>query len=539
VPLPPTFPIRLASARTLTPSVRELVFERTDGPLAFVPGQWLNLVLPGPSSVDIRRAYSIASPPDGTSRFEIAVTRVENGPASTALHAMAPGTDIHAVGPQGFFTRDADDGTPSLFVGTGTGITPLRSMVRAALSSGAKERLWLLLGVRHEEDILYRAELEELAARHEGFRFVVTLSRPPEGWTGRRGYVQTQLPTLWEELSRGVTEKPQLYVCGLERMVKSVRDVAKKELGIPRERLRSERYDLAALSPTVRPMDDGRSPLVSAAWLAARMSDPALVLVDTRFYLDGRDPRSEYEAGHLPGAVFLDVDGALAGPKGSGPGRHPLPDAGRFAEALAQVGIGPGSTVVSYDDDGGSRAARLWWMLRAYGHPAVAFVLDGGIAAWTAAGHPLSTGPVVRAPVEPFELSLDRARIVDRAEVEALRREPDVVLLDARARERYEGRVEPVDARPGHIPGARNAPYPENLDPRTRTFLSPAELRAKYEALGARPHNRVVVYCGSGVTACHDALALSLIGVDSLLYEGSWSDWSQDPSLPVATGETP
>lgn len=241
MPLPPTFPIRLLAARPLSPSVRELVFQSEDGPLDFEAGQWLSLQLPvePAPAPPLRRSYSIASAPDGTGRFELAITLVQGGPGSTLLHRLEPGATLQATGPQGFFTRDA--GSPSLFVATGTGITPLRSMIHAALRAGATEPMTLLLGVRHEEDILYRDELTALQQQHPNFSFHVTLSRPHDGWQGRHGYVQEHVQKLWTDL--GEQAPPHLYVCGLERMVKVVRDLLRKQLSVPRDRVHSERFD--------------------------------------------------------------------------------------------------------------------------------------------------------------------------------------------------------------------------------------------------------------------------------------------------------
>lgn len=241
--IPETFETRVESSFDLAPSVRGLVLSRADGaPLTFDPGQWVNLVLPLPGG-EIRRAYSIASPPLNSPRFELAVTRVTDGPGSGYLCDIEPGTVLKAIGPQGFFTRKPDDPSPALFVGTGTGITPLRSMIRAALDAGTTVPLWLLFGVRREEDLLYRDELEELARKHPNLALHFTLSQPDERWTGRRGYVQLHLPELVAQLSALGQGEPHVYVCGLEKMVKSVRNLARKELGLPRERVHSERYD--------------------------------------------------------------------------------------------------------------------------------------------------------------------------------------------------------------------------------------------------------------------------------------------------------
>jgi ferredoxin-NADP reductase len=248
--LPPHFEARLAGARTLTPSVRELTFERVDGrPMEFEPGQWVNMILPvtvGDAS-DIKRSYSIASPPDGTPRFAIAVTRVQGGPGSCWLHEVEPGTVLAFIGPQGFFTRPATSDTPSLMVATGTGVTPMRSMLLAAIAAGSRTPAWLLLGVRHEADLLYAPELAAIASAHPFVRFDATLSQPGDGWAGRRGYVQTHVRGMWEELSAlgggPPTAAPHVYVCGLERMVGSVRELLRKEMGLPRQQVHSERYD--------------------------------------------------------------------------------------------------------------------------------------------------------------------------------------------------------------------------------------------------------------------------------------------------------
>lgn len=244
----PTFAARLASARALTPFVRELTFERADGaPLAFEAGQWVSLVLPvpppGASEGEVRRAYSIASPPDGSPRFQIAVTRVEGGPGSMFLHALEPGATLEAIGPQGFFTRPLDKTGPSLFVATGTGFTPLRSMLLDALARGEGRALWVLFGVRVEADLLYGDELDALARTHPNVRVELVLSRAHEGWKGRRGYVQAHVPELWRDLEDRGEGEPHAYVCGLQRMVGAVRDLLRKEMNVPRQQVHSERYD--------------------------------------------------------------------------------------------------------------------------------------------------------------------------------------------------------------------------------------------------------------------------------------------------------
>ncbi|MDB4942938.1 MAG: Flavodoxin reductase [Labilithrix sp.] len=247
MPPPPTFEARLVRAAMLTSNVRELVFERADGPFDFAAGQWVSLVLPLAEG-EARRAYSIASPPAGGPAFEVAVTRVEGGAGSTFLHALAVGDVLRVIGPQGFFTRPQPAGLPSLFVGTGTGVTPLRSMLRDALQVGDGAPLTLLFGVRTEADRLYVPELDALAAQHPNFRVEYTLSRPAAGWAGRTGYVQTHVEELWRDLgaraaAAGIEAAPHLYVCGLERMVSAVRDLVRKGLGADRKQVHSERYD--------------------------------------------------------------------------------------------------------------------------------------------------------------------------------------------------------------------------------------------------------------------------------------------------------
>lgn len=244
MPAPPSFDVRLTSARVLSPGVRELTFERTDGePLAFQAGQWVSLVLPLAEG-EARRAYSIASSPDGTPRFSLAITKVETGAGSPYLHALEPGATLKAIGPQGFFTRPITiEGQPSLFVGTGTGVTPLRSMIRDALAHGDSSPMTLLFGVRHTEDRLYQEELEQLAAKHPNFRYAFTLSRAGDEWKGLRGYVQTHVESAWRELEGAGRGAPHVYICGLERMVSAVRDLLRKQMGVDRKQVHSERYD--------------------------------------------------------------------------------------------------------------------------------------------------------------------------------------------------------------------------------------------------------------------------------------------------------
>ena len=275
--------------------------------------------------------------------------------------------------------------------------------------------------------------------------------------------------------------------------------------------------------------------LASVEWLANEgRLDPRVRLVDFRWYLQGKNAKEEYARGHIPGAVFLEMEDVTAE---SGPGRHPIPDAEKFARAMRRAGVSSSTHVVVYDDTGGSIAARLWWLLRRYGHDEVS-VLDGGLQAWTVAGHPLSSEGVA-GPEGNFEARIVENVIpVDKAYVDRARLGGEALVLDARAAERYRGDSEPIDARPGHIPGAKNAPWPANL--KEGHFADESALRAHYDRLGVRSAREIIVYCGSGVTACHNLLALDLLGLSAKtrLYEGSWSDWAKDATLPAAKGDT-
>jgi thiosulfate/3-mercaptopyruvate sulfurtransferase len=279
-----------------------------------------------------------------------------------------------------------------------------------------------------------------------------------------------------------------------------------------------------------------QGPLVDAAWLAAHLGDDDVVVADVRQSVDGRAGRDAFADGHVPGAVFLDLDTDLAALPTEGPGRHPLPAPERFAFTMRAIGVERTTTVVAYDDARGSLAARLWWLLDVQGCRAV--LLDGGLAAWVAAGHPLEQGPPTPRRSSSFTAGpWPQARVADADDVAAARG-ADTVVLDARVPERYRSDNEPFDARAGHVPGARNAPWPANLDPATGRFLPREVLRRRYDELCGGTD--VIVYCGSGITACHDLVAMRAAGLpDARLYEGSWSDWSSDPARPVAVGAEP
>jgi len=280
--------------------------------------------------------------------------------------------------------------------------------------------------------------------------------------------------------------------------------------------------------------------LVSCEWLAGHANDPDVRVADTRWSLIEKDKgRTAYRDGHVPGAVFLDVDSDLAAPRGQGPGRHPLPAPAAFAAAMSRAGIGQGTHVVAYDFGDGSTAARLWWLLRYFGHER-ASVLDGGMARWVAEGRPVESRVPSYASAS-FEPVPRPGLVADAEAIERLREQPGALVIDVRMRERYEGLREPIDPVAGHVPGARNRPYPTNVrsaaDPR---FLPAAELKSAFEQLGARSGEPVACYCGSGVNACQTVFALELAGFrDALLYEGSWSDWCSIPTRAVATGTKP
>ncbi len=263
------------------------------------------------------------------------------------------------------------------------------------------------------------------------------------------------------------------------------------------------------------------SPLVSAGDLLAVLHEPKLRIVDCRFSLDlPAAGRAAYTAGHIPGASYASLDEDLSAP--TGPGRHPLPSPVDLAQRLGAMGIGNEHRVVAYDDAGGAIASRLWWMLRALGHEAT-FVLDGGLQQWIAVGGPMATEP----PEHPAtRLRVRAAYAGSMAYDEVAVRRESLQLIDARAPERYRGDVEPIDPVAGHIPSAVNVPFASNLDPDGR-FRSVDVLRTRYAAAGVTSVEDAVVYCGSGVTACHDILAMEVAGLGTaILYPGSWSDWS-------------
>lgn len=275
--------------------------------------------------------------------------------------------------------------------------------------------------------------------------------------------------------------------------------------------------------------------LITAADLDASLrTDHPPIVLDVRWRLGGPDGHPDYVAGHIPGAVFVRLDEDLAAHGDRRGGRHPLPEAAAFQASARRWGIDDGDTVVVYDDWQGYGAARAWWMLRDAGLEAR--VLDGGLAAWRAAGFPLDEGEAAPAP-GGVTLQPGRMPQLTIDEAAALAASADGVLMDARAGERYRGETEPIDPRAGHIPGAISAPTSENVNA-DGTLRTKAQLEARFAALGIGD-GPVGVYCGSGVSAAQEVLALAVAGREAALYPGSWSEWSQHPDRPVATGAQP
>lgn len=274
-------------------------------------------------------------------------------------------------------------------------------------------------------------------------------------------------------------------------------------------------------------------PLVWAPWLIENLSNPQLRLVDCRFSLtDPQAGEQAYREGHIPGAIYAHLETDLSGmvqPDRQG-GRHPLPSREETAQKLAALGLGSQHLVVAYDDSG-MVAPRLWWMLRWLGHRQVA-VLNGGLKAYLEAGGTLRQGWET-CPATQLDVAEPTVATVDAQQV--AQRDPKTVLIDSRAPERYQGRAEPIDPRAGHIPGAINHNWAQAMDGQGY-FYSPPEQLERFGPLGNRP---VMVYCGSGVSACANILALELMGVKAQLYPGSWSDWVSEPSRPIQTGNEP
>jgi thiosulfate/3-mercaptopyruvate sulfurtransferase len=276
------------------------------------------------------------------------------------------------------------------------------------------------------------------------------------------------------------------------------------------------------------------NPLITVDELARLLAGAEMALLDVRWRLGGPPGIDLYLAGHIPGAVLADLDRDLSAPPGPG-GRHPMPATADFQAAMRRAGVRDDRPVVVYDDADSTAAARAWWLLRYFGHPSVR-VLDGGYRAWTAAGRQVESGPGARGALAApgdFTARPGHMELLDAEAAGALARTG--LLLDARAGERYRGETEPLDPVAGHIPGAVSAPTVENVTP-DGTFRPAADLAARFAALGAADGAAVGAYCGSGVTAAHEVLALGLAGIPAALYAGSWSEWITDPARPVATG---
>jgi thiosulfate/3-mercaptopyruvate sulfurtransferase len=278
------------------------------------------------------------------------------------------------------------------------------------------------------------------------------------------------------------------------------------------------------------------SVLISPTELAELLaSERPPILADVRWSLGGPPGKPDFVASHIPGAVWIDLESQLASPPGAG-GRHPLPRIDVFQQAMRDIGVCWDSLVVAYDAATSQAAARLWWLLSDAGHHQVR-VLNGGLAAWIAAGLPTVSGPGAPSAHGDFVARPGQRAQVNAAEIAAkLRISDGLTLVDVRAPERYSGDKEPIDPVPGHIPGAINMPAAANLDVNGR-FLPPAEIAARYAAAGGV--EGAVLYCGSGVTAAQSLLALESAGVTAAIYPGSWSDWITDPTRPIATGTGP
>lgn len=274
--------------------------------------------------------------------------------------------------------------------------------------------------------------------------------------------------------------------------------------------------------------------IVTMDWLAEHLHDPNVVVADCRFVLGQPDAgRAAYEEGHIPGAIYVDLERDMSGPVREHGGRHPLPDLGIFTLRMGELGIGNDTVVVAYDDQGGPYASRLWWMLTFLGHRRV-FVLDGGYSLWKAAGHPVER-EAARKEARHFSPRVHTAMMISVDELRRKLGQPGVVLVDSREAARYRGEHEPLDRKAGHIPGAVNCFWKDGLDGEGRWKTAQAQAE-RFQRIGR--DQEVIVYCGSGVTACPNVLALQEAGYENVrLYLGSWSDWISYEDNPVATGE--
>ncbi|MBA9088142.1 thiosulfate/3-mercaptopyruvate sulfurtransferase [Fontibacillus solani] len=280
--------------------------------------------------------------------------------------------------------------------------------------------------------------------------------------------------------------------------------------------------------------------IVSKQWLLARMYEPDLIIVDCRFQLGSpKAGQDAFKASHIPGAIYLDLEEDLSAPIGEHGGRHPLPDPQTLAQRLGQVGISNSSRIVVYDDQGGMYASRLWWLLRWLGHDNV-YVMDEGFTSWKEAGYPVTDANPVQVP-STFQYSVCKDMVVDMQTVRLNLDNPSILLVDSREPARYQGLQEPIDAKAGHIPGAINSLWKNVLnDQVTNAWKNIEQLREQLAPISEAIDSgkEVIVYCGSGVSACPNVLALYRLGYEQVkLYSGSWSDWISYEGNPVATGE--
>ena len=277
--------------------------------------------------------------------------------------------------------------------------------------------------------------------------------------------------------------------------------------------------------------------LVSAQRLNELIQAGQCIVVDCRFdFSDSSQGRADWLKAHIPGAAYAHMNDDLAAPITEESGRHPLPDIDAFAGFLASLGWTPDCLLVAYDSGSNALSGRLWWLMRFFGQPAA--LLDGGLAAWNAAGLPLESGPVQAGAAPVAELKGDESMIASSAKIRANISSGQFMVMDARAPERFSGRAETLDTKAGHIPGSLNRPFQLNLAD-DLSFKKPQELRSEYQSLlDGMESGQVIHTCGSGVTACHNLFSMELAGLDaSLLFPGSWSEWIRDPSRPIESGE--